>query len=121
MSGWIIRWVFNMVALILTAWILPGFSLTIWGAMVGCAFLGIVNAWIRPVLWLIPFRNKFNWLVLMVATIIANCFGLWLTSATIKGFDIAGIGTMLLAVLVASFFSILISFAVRKTFYGKAR
>ena len=118
MSGWIIRWLLNIVALKVIVWLLPNFSLTLWGAIVGCTFLGFVNAWIRPALLLISFRPQFNWLLLAAVTLVINCLGFGLTAATIKGFDMAGLGTVVLAILLASIFSIVISFIVRNNFYG---
>ena len=38
MSGLMARWLLNIAALIITAAILPGFQLTIWGAIVGQYF-----------------------------------------------------------------------------------
>ena len=49
-QGWMLRWVLNILALILTAAILPGFQLTIWAAILGSLFLGVINAIIRPLL-----------------------------------------------------------------------
>ena len=50
MRGWMFRWLLNILAIILTAVLLPGFEPTLWGIIIGSIFLGIINAVIRPIL-----------------------------------------------------------------------
>jgi putative membrane protein len=70
MQGWLIRWICNIFAIILTAYIIPGFELTIWGAIVGSIFLGVINAVIRPLLLLLTL--PLNVLTLGLFTFIIN-------------------------------------------------
>jgi putative membrane protein len=49
-QGWTLRWLFNILAIIITAAIIPAFNLTLWAAVVGSIFLGVINAVIRPLL-----------------------------------------------------------------------
>ena len=79
----------NIAALVITAVLLPGFQLTVWGAIVGSVFLGIINAVIRP--FIIVLTLPLNILTLGLFTFIINALMLWLTSATIRGFDIDGL------------------------------
>ncbi len=110
MQGWIIRWVLNIVAIIITAAIIPGFELSVWGAIVGSVFLGIINAVIRPILLLLTL--PLNMLTLGLFTFIINAIMLSITAATIKGFDIHGFGWAVLSAIVLSIISFLISFMV---------
>lgn len=110
MNGWLIRWILNILALLVTAAILPHFDLSVWAAIVGSVFLGIVNAAIRPVLILLTL--PFSPLSLGLATVIINGFMLWLTSVTIRGFDINGFGWGLLAALLYSVLSFAISYFI---------
>ncbi len=71
--GWIVRWVLNILALILTAVLLgSNFELTFWAAIVGSVFLGIVNAFIRPIL--IGLTLPFNIVTLGLFTFVINGF-----------------------------------------------
>jgi putative membrane protein len=107
MSGLITRWIMNIAALVITAVLLPGFQLTVWGAIVGSVFLGIINAVIRP--FIIVLTLPLNILTLGLFTFIINALMLWLTSATIRGFDIDGFGWAILSALLLSLISFIIS------------
>lgn len=110
MQGWVLRWLLNILAIIITALLLPGFELSIWGALVGSVFLGIINAVIRPLLIILTL--PLNILTLGLFTFVINGFMLWLTSITIKGFDIHGFGWAILSAIVYSFISFIISILV---------
>ncbi|MDD4801831.1 MAG: phage holin family protein [Syntrophomonas sp.] len=112
MQAWILRWILNILAIILTAYLLPGFAVSIWGAIVGSVFLGVVNAIIRPLLIILTL--PLNILSLGLFTFVINGFMLYLTSATVKGFDIHGFGWAILTAIVLSLISLLISFFVKE-------
>lgn len=111
MQGWVVRWLLNILAIIITAAILPGFDLTIWGAIVGSIFLGIANAVIRPILVLLTL--PLNVLSLGLFTFIINGFMLYLTAATIKGFTIHGFWWAVLSAILLSLVSFIISYFVK--------
>lgn len=110
MPGWVLRWILNILAIMLTAALLSGFEVTIWGAIVGSIVLGIVNAVIRPLLLILTL--PLNLLTLGLFTFVVNGLMLWLTSVTVKGFDIHGFGWAILSAIVLSLFSFLISYFV---------
>lgn|SRR5665647_2091291 len=110
MPGWILRWLLNIVAIMLTAALLAGFEVTIWGAIVGSIVLGVINAVIRPLLIILTL--PLNILTLGLFTFVINGFMLWITSATVKGFDIHGFGWAILTAIVLSLMSLLISLLV---------
>lgn len=110
MRGWVVRWILNIIGIILTAALLKGFQVTPWGAIVGSVFLGIVNAVIRPILIILTL--PLNILTLGLFTFVINGLMLWLTSATIKGFDITGFGWAILTAIVLSLVSFVISYFV---------
>lgn len=112
MQAWILRWILNILAIIFTAYLLPGFAVSIWGAIVGSVFLGVVNAIIRPLLIILTL--PLNILSLGLFTFVINGFMLYLTSATVKGFDIHGFGWAILTAIVLSLISLLISFFVKE-------
>ncbi|MDD2585926.1 MAG: phage holin family protein [Syntrophomonadaceae bacterium] len=109
-QGWMLRWVLNILALILTAAILPGFQLTIWAAILGSLFLGVINAIIRPLLLILTL--PLNVITLGLFTFVINGFMLWITSITIRGFDINGFGWAIVSALLFSLISFVISYFV---------
>lgn len=116
MQGWIIRWMCNILAIIITAAFIPGFDLTVWGAIVGSVFLGVINAIIRPII--IFFTLPINILSLGLFTFIINGFMLYITSATIKGFDIYGFWWAVLSALLLSFISFIISYFIEDKMFN---
>lgn len=111
MRGWLLRWLLNIIAILVTAYLIPGFELTFWGAIVGSIFLGIVNAIIRPVLIILTL--PLNIVTLGLFTLVINGFTLWLTAITVKGFDVTGFGAAILSALVLSIVSFVISYFVK--------
>ena len=110
MHGWVIRWLLSILALLLTAALIPAFELSVWGAIVGSIFLGVINAVIRPLLMILTL--PLNVVTLGLFTLVINGFMLWVTSATIKGFDIHGFGWAILSALVFSILSFIISLLI---------
>jgi hypothetical protein len=107
-SGWTLRWILNFAAVLTTAWIIPGFVLGIWGAIVGGGFLSFVNALIRTALaWLQP-----DWKISALVTLAVNLLAAVLTVMTIKGVEVTGLGGWISTVLLLSVFSFIISQAV---------
>jgi putative membrane protein len=69
--------------------------------------LGIINAVIRPLLLILTL--PLNILTLGLFTFVINALMLWLTSATIRGFDIEGFGWAILSAILFSVISFIIS------------
>lgn len=111
MKGWLIRWLLYIIAILITAQLINGFELTIWGAIVGSIFLGIVNAIIRPVLVLLTL--PLNVLTLGLFTLVINGFMFWLTAVTVKGFEVTGFGAAILSALVLSVISFILNYFVK--------
>jgi putative membrane protein len=75
MSRWLLRWILNVIGIILIAYIIKGFNVTIIGAIFGSIILGLVNATIRPVLLMLTL--PLNLLTLGLFTfVINNCIGM---------------------------------------------
>ncbi|OPX86722.1 MAG: Membrane protein of unknown function [Pelotomaculum sp. PtaB.Bin104] len=111
MTGWLIRWALNVVAIIFTAYIINGFEVTIAGAIFGSIILGIINAIIRPVILILTL--PINIITLGLFTLVVNGLMLWLTSSMIKGFDVTGFGIAIIVALILSIFSFIISYLVK--------
>lgn len=119
MPGWVLRWILNVVAIMLTAALLSGFEVSIWGAIVGSIVLGVINAVIRPLLLLLTL--PLNLLTLGLFTFVINGLMLWLTAVTVRGFDIHGFGWAILSAIVLSFFSFVISYFVEDKLFDLGR
>ena len=117
MSGWVLRWILNILAIVITASLLGGFEVTPWGAIIGSVFLGVVNAIIRPVLIILTL--PLNIITLGLFTFVINGLMLWLTSASIQGFDLDGYGWAVLSAVSISLISFVISFFIDESKYGR--
>ncbi|NLJ71689.1 MAG: phage holin family protein [Syntrophomonadaceae bacterium] len=116
MRGWVIRWLLNILAIILTAVILPGFELTVWAAIIGSIFLGVINAIIRPILLILTL--PLNILSLGLFTFVINALMLWITSVTIKGFELHSFWWAILAAILLSVISFIISYFVEDKIFN---
>jgi len=110
-SGCLTRWLLNILVIILTASLLQGFNVTYAGAFFGSIVLGIINAFIRPIILLLTL--PLNILTLGLFTLIINGLMLWLTSTVVRGFDLSGFWTAVLAALIISLCSAIINYFVR--------
>ena len=95
------RLLLNAIAIMVAAWLVPGFHLSGTGAALGAgALLGLVNVSIRPILLLLTLPFTLVTLGLFIFVVNAICVGL--TAALVPGFSIAGYGAAFLGALVVS-------------------
>ena len=112
MRGILVRWLINTVALLATASIIKGIEVKgVWGALVAAGVLGIVNAFIRPVLILLTL--PFNVLTLGLLTFAINGLMMLLVAKVVDGFVVHGfwaavVGSMLLS-LISGFISMVVT------------
>lgn len=111
MPRWLLRWIINILGLLLTSFLIGGFEVTVPGAIVGSIILGIVNAIIRPVIVLLTL--PINVVTLGLFTLVINGMMVWLTSAVVIGFEVHGFGTAILTALVLSIVSFFASMLVK--------
>lgn len=106
--GFVLRAIVNTVTIALAARLIPGLALDGWlPALLAGAVLGVVNAVVRPVLVVLTFPLTLVTLGLFLFVLNALC--LWLTAALVPGFDIHGFLPALLASLVISVVSWLLT------------
>lgn len=83
-----IRFILNALAVMATAYIVPGIHVSnFWVALVAALVIGIVNALVRPILLLLTL--PINILTLGLFTLVINALMFWLASSIVKGFDVA--------------------------------
>ena len=98
----------NGIAIIVAAWFIPGLQLAGPGAALAAgALLGVVNALVRPVLFVLTLPLTLLSLGLFIFVLNALCLGL--TAALVPGFDIAGFWPALWGALLVSVVSWILS------------
>jgi len=92
----LLRWLLNALALLLVAYVVPGFEVaSIYAALIAALILGFVNAIIRPILLLLTL--PITLLSLGLFSFVINALMLWFVATIVKGFDLHGFGTAILA------------------------
>jgi putative membrane protein len=102
MRGFLLRWVFNTVAIYAATQIISGLRVpSLGGAIIAALVLGIVNAIIRPILLLLTL--PVNILTLGLFTLVINTIMLYIVAAVtplqISGFWAAFVGALLIAII----------------------
>ena len=102
------RVVLNGIAIIVAAWIVPGLQLSgVLPALVAGAILGLVNALVRPVLFILTL--PFTLLTLGLFIFVINALCLALTAAIVPGFEISGFWSALFGAVLVSIVSWVLS------------
>jgi len=99
--GFLVRVAINALAIMLAASILPGIGVDGLVPALGAAvLLGLVNAFVRPVLLILTLPITLVTLGLFLFVLNGLCF--WLVASVVKGFHVAGFGSAMLGALVVS-------------------
>ena len=97
--SFLLQWLVGGLAIIITAYLLPGVKLTgFFAALVTALILGLINAFIRPVLILLTL--PLNILTLGLFTLVINALLIMLAAAIVPGFTVQGFWWALLFGLV---------------------
>jgi len=97
--SFLLQWLVSGLAIIITAYLLPGVKLTgFFAALVTALILGLINAFIRPVLILLTL--PLNILTLGLFTLVINALLIMLAAAIVPGFAVQGFWWALLFGLV---------------------
>lgn len=100
----LVRLAINVFALLVVAYLVPGFVLdNFWSAVVAAIMIGVVNTFIRPVIQLIAL--PLTLLTFGLAAFLINVLMLWLASAIVPGFTIASFASALIASILLSLIS----------------
>lgn len=113
MKGILLRWLILTLAILAAAYVLKGIDVTGFvPALAAAAILGILNAFVRPLLLLLTL--PLNVLSLGLFTFVINGFLLKIASLIIEGFTVQGFWAALFGSLFISFVSALLSLFVRE-------
>jgi len=113
MKGILLRWLIQTIAILAAAYLLKGIDVTGFvPALAAAAILGILNAFVRPLLLLLTL--PLNILSLGLFTFVINAFMLKIASLAIEGFTVQGFWAALLGSLFISFVSAFLNLLVRE-------
>ncbi|WP_392530443.1 phage holin family protein [Nostoc sp. C117] len=114
MQHFLLTWLGTAVALLITANIVPGFLIKNFvAALVAGIVIGLVNAFIRPILRILTF--PITLLTFGLFTLVINALTLWLASVLTpgSGFEIKGFLPALLGSIVLAIVSSVINYFLR--------
>jgi putative membrane protein len=95
----LVHWLIRAVAIIITAYLLPGVRLSgFFAALVTALVLGLINTFIKPLLLILTL--PLNILTLGLLTFVINALLILLTSAIVPGFAVSSFFWALLFSLV---------------------
>lgn len=108
MKIFLLRWLSNATALMLTAYLVPGIWFRSWQSCLASAFvLGLMNAFVRPVLLFLTL--PLNILTLGLFTIFLNAAIFFSVGYIIQGFMIPNYSWAIVGSLLFSIFSTILS------------
>jgi putative membrane protein len=116
MKGLFVRWFISALSLLLVGYLVPGIDVKNFAyALIAAAVLGILNAIVRPILFILTLPLTVLTLGLFVFVI--NGVMLWLLSALLKGIDI----TSFWSALAGAFILTVIGWFTNMFISGKGR
>jgi putative membrane protein len=109
MQKLLVRWIGNVVALFVAAWLLSGISYgdQWWTLFIAAAVFTLVNAWVKPVLTVLSI--PFIVVTLGLFYFLINVFMLYLTDWLVPDFEIRSFGWGVLGAIIVSIVNWLMS------------
>lgn len=89
-----LQWLVATIAILIAAYIVPGATVTVAGALVLAIVLGILNLFLKPILFILTL--PINVLTLGLFSLVINALLVMLAAAIVPGFAIAGFWSALL-------------------------
>lgn len=108
MTAFLIRWLVTTVAVLVAAHIVPGIGYDGFGALIGASLLlGIINAFVRPVLLLL----SLPWIIITMGLFIfvVNALLLMLVSKAVPPFHVEGFWSAFFGAIIISIVSWILS------------
>lgn len=98
MTALLVAWLSTIVGLGITTLILPGIKAnTFLSFLIAATVLGLINAFIRPVLWFLT--APLSVLTFGLFALVINALMLMLAASLVRGFEVKGFGSALLGAL----------------------
>ncbi|HVJ11701.1 MAG TPA: phage holin family protein [Burkholderiales bacterium] len=106
-------WLINALALIAVAYLMPGVSVSTFGAaLIAALVLGLINAVVRPILVLLTLPVTLLTLGLFI--FVLNGLLFWMVGTWLEGFEVAGFWSAVFGAILFSVVSWLLSALVLK-------
>jgi putative membrane protein len=106
-------WLINALALIAVAYLMPGVSVSSFGAaLVAALVLGLINAVVRPILVLLTLPVTLLTLGLFI--FVLNGLLFWMVGTWLEGFEVAGFWSAVLGAILFSVVSWLLSALIQR-------
>jgi len=107
----LVKWIINSTALLTVAHLVPGITIDNWPTVfVAAVVLGLLNAFLRPVL--IFLTLPVTVLTLGLFTLFINAFLFSLAAKLVSGFHVEGFGKAFLGAFIFSLVSFLLNFFI---------
>ncbi len=108
MTAFVIRWLVTTIAVLVAAHLIPGIGYEGWGALLGASLLlGIINAFVRPVLLLLSL--PFIIVTMGLFIFVINALLLLLVSKIVPAFQVGGFWSAFFGAIVISLVSWILS------------
>lgn len=109
----ILRWVINAIALLIATELIAGFVVdNFYYALIAALVLGLINAVIRPLIFMLTL--PINVLTLGLFSFVINALLIWFVSTFIEGFAISGFVPALLAAIFLWAVSVITNWLIKK-------
>jgi putative membrane protein len=113
MPQFLLTWLVTAISLMITAYIVPGFVVSSFGAaLIAAIVLGLVNAIVKPILVLLTLPLTIVTLGLFL--FVLNALTIWLAGWLTPGFDVAGFLPALIGSIVLTLVASGINFLVER-------
>jgi putative membrane protein len=108
MTAFVIRWLVTTIAVLVAAHLVPGIGYEGWGALLGASLLlGIINAFVRPILLLLSL--PFIIVTMGLFIFVINALLLLLVSKIVPAFHVAGFWSAFFGAIIISLVSWILS------------
>ncbi len=99
LTGILFIWLITAIGLWIASLIVPGIRIKSTTTLLKAALvLGLINAFIRPLLWLLTL--PLTVLSFGLFALVINAFTLWISAAMVRDFEVDGFGSAILAAIV---------------------
>lgn len=99
------HWLVATLAIIIAAYLLPGVTVTLVGAIVLAVVLGLINVFLKPVITILTL--PLNIITLGLFSLVVNALLILLAAMIVPGFTVAGFWWALLFALLLSLINLL--------------
>lgn len=115
MPQFLLTWLVTAIALMITAYIVPGFAVNSFGvALIAAIVLGLVNAIIKPILVILTLPLTI--LTLGLFLFVVNAIVIWLAGAITPGFQVTGLLPALVGSIVLTLVNSGLNFLLGRTY-----